>query len=165
MVSKKMQDALNKQLNAELFSSYLYLSMAAYFQSESLNGFAAWMTLQSTEEYAHGMKFYDFINDVGAKVELDTIDKPKNKWTSSKQVFEEALDHEKKITKMINELADLAVTEKDHATNIFLNWFVTEQVEEVATVEDIVDQFELIGDNKNGLFMLDRELGSRQPAA
>ncbi len=165
MISKKMQDTLNKQLNAELFSSYLYLSMAAHFESLSLKGFSQWMTMQSSEEYAHAMKFYQYINEVGAKVVLDTIEKPKNKWTAPKQAFEEALTHEKKITQMINDLADLAVTEKDHATNIFLNWFVTEQVEEVSSVEDIVNKFELIGDNKNGLFMLDRELGSRQPGA
>lgn len=162
MISKKMQDALNKQLNAELYSSYLYLSMAAHFESTNMNGFANWMSLQSSEEYGHAMKFYNYINEVGAKVILDTIEKPKMEWNSPKEAFEEALDHEKKVTKMINELADLAITEKDHATNIFLNWFVTEQVEEVSSVEDIVHQFELIGDNKNGLFFLDRELGNRQ---
>jgi len=163
MISKKMQDALNKQLNAELYSSYLYLSMAAHFESTNMKGFANWMSMQSTEEYDHAMKFYKYIIDVGAKVTLTTIDGPKGKWTSPKQAFEDALAHEKKITKMINELADLAVTEKDHASNIFLQWFVTEQVEEVASVEDIVNKFEMIGDNKSGLFMLDRELASRQP--
>jgi len=162
MISKKMQDALNNQLNAELFSSYLYLAMSAHFENTNMKGFANWMSKQSIEEYEHAMKFYAYINNVGAKVDLKTIEKPKSKWTSPKQAFEEALAHEKKITKMINNLADLALTEKDHATNIFLHWFVTEQVEEVASVEDIVNKFELIGDNKNGLFMLDRELGSRQ---
>jgi ferritin len=162
MISKKMQDALNKQLNAELFSSYLYLSMAAHFESTNMRGFANWMSKQSQEEYEHAMKFYKYLINVGAKVNLDAIEKPKGKWTSAKQAFDEALSHEKKITKMINDLADLAVTEKDHATNIFLHWFVTEQVEEVASVEDIVNKFELIGDNKSGLFMLDRELSHRQ---
>ena len=162
MISKKMQDALNKQLNAELFSSYLYLSMAAHFESSNMKGFANWMNRQSSEEYGHAMKFYKYLVDVGAKVALNTIDKPKDKWTSPKQAFDEALKHEKKITKMINDLADLAVIEKDHATNIFLHWFVTEQVEEVASVEDIVYKFEMIGDNKSGLFMLDRELSHRQ---
>ncbi|MCZ7601404.1 MAG: ferritin [Melioribacteraceae bacterium] len=162
MISKKMQDALNKQLNAELFSSYLYLSMAAHFENTNMRGFAHWMSQQSTEEYTHAMKFYTYLNSVGAKVDLQAIDKPKGKWTSPKQAFEEALTHEKKITKMINDLADLALTEKDHSTNIFLHWFVTEQVEEVSSVEDIVNKFEMIGDNKNGLFLLDRELGSRQ---
>lgn len=162
MISKKMQDALNKQLNAELYSSYLYLSMAAHFESTNMKGFANWMSMQSAEEYEHAMKFYKYIIDVGAKVTLTAIDGPKAKWTSPKQAFQDALTHEKKITKMINELADLAVTEKDHASNIFLQWFVTEQVEEVASVEDIVNQFEMIGDNKSGLFMLDRELAGRQ---
>jgi len=162
MISKKMQDALNNQLNAELFSSYLYLAMAAHFENTNMKGFANWMNKQSAEEYEHAMKFYTYINNVGAKVELKAIEKPKSKWTSPKQAFEEALAHEKKITKMINNLADMALVEKDHATNIFLHWFVTEQVEEVASVEDIVNKFELIGDNKNGLFILDRELGSRQ---
>lgn len=162
MISNKMQDALNKHLNAELFSSYLYLSMAAYFESTNMKGFANWMSKQSQEEYGHAMKFYKYLIDVGAKVDLAAIEKPEAKWTTAKQVFDEALSHEKKITKMINDLADLAVTEKDHATNIFLHWFVTEQVEEVASVEDIVYKFELIGDNKSGLFMLDRELSQRQ---
>ncbi len=162
MISKKMQDALNNQLNAELFSSYLYLAMSGHFENTNMKGFANWMNKQSIEEYQHAMKFYTYINSVGAKVDLKAIEKPKNKWTSPKQAFEEALAHEKKITDMINKIADLALTEKDHATNIFLHWFVTEQVEEVASVEDIVNKFELIGDNKNGLFMLDRELGSRQ---
>lgn len=161
MISNKMQGALNKQLNAELFSSYLYLSIAAYFESINMKGSASWMSKQSQEEYGHAMKFYKYLIDVGAKVSLDAIEKPKAKWTTPKQAFDEALSHEKKITKMINDLADLAVTEKDHATNIFLHWFVTEQVEEVASVENIVNKFELIGDNKSGLFMLDRELSQR----
>jgi ferritin len=161
MISKKMQGELNKQLNAELYSSYLYLSMAAYFESINFPGFAAWMRKQSEEEYGHGMKFYGYINDVGARVELDAIEKPKAKWTSAQQAFENALEHEKLITNKINKLADLSVMEKDHATGIFLNWFVSEQVEEVAMVDQIVERFKLVGDNKSGLFMLDRELGRR----
>jgi ferritin len=162
MISKKMQDSLNKQLNAELFSSYLYLSMAAHFENTNMKGFANWMNKQSAEEYGHAMKFYNYLIDVGAKVSLAAIEKPKSKWASPKQAFEEALTHEKKITKMINDLADLAVTEKDHATNIFLHWFVTEQVEEVSSTEEIVNKFELIGDNKSAIYMLDRELSHRQ---
>ncbi len=162
MISDKMRDELNKQMNAELFSSYLYLAMAAHFENENLNGMAHWMAQQSGEEYAHAMKFYGYLNSVGARVKLHSIKEPQMEWESAQKVFEEALDHEKYITKNINELVNLSVDEKDHATNIFLHWFVTEQIEEVSSTEAIVDKFKLIGDNKNGLFMLDRELGRRQ---
>lgn len=164
MISAKMQKALNKQLNEELFSSYLYLSMAAYFESKNLTGFAHWMKLQSQEEYTHGLKFYDFIHQVGGKVILSQISAPKTDWKNIKEVFAETLEHEKYITDLINKLVDLAILEKDHATNNFLQWFVNEQVEEIATAEDLVNKLEMIGDNKNGLFMLDRELGSRTAA-
>lgn len=162
MISDKMREQLNKQMNAELFSSYLYLAMAAYFEDKNLNGMANWMSAQSTEEYAHGMKFYGYLNSVGARVKLLEIKEPQMEWDSAQAVFEEALDHEKFITKSINDLADLSVEEKDHATNIFLHWFVNEQIEEVSSVEAIVDKFKMIGDNKNGLFMLDRDLARRQ---
>ncbi|HSL87735.1 MAG TPA: ferritin [Ignavibacteriaceae bacterium] len=161
MISTKMQKALNKHLNEELFSSYLYLSMAAYFKSKNLNGFANWMKLQSQEEYAHGLKFYDYIHQVGGRVTLSQITAPKTDWKNIKEVFTETLEHEKYITDLINKLVDLAILEKDHATNNFLQWFVNEQVEEVANAEDLVNKLEMIGDNKNGLFMLDRELGAR----
>lgn len=162
MISKKMQDALNKQINAEFYSSYLYLAMSAHFEDTNMNGFANWMKMQSAEEYGHAMKIYSYLNEVGAKVELNAIDQPKGSWNQPVDAFKDALEHEKKVTKMINDLADLAVEEKDHATNIFLHWFVTEQVEEVASVENIVKKFEMIGDNKGALFMFDRELGQRQ---
>jgi ferritin len=161
MISTKMQKALNKHLNEELFSSYLYLSMAAYFESKNLNGFANWMKLQSKEEYFHGLKFYDFLHQVGGRVTLSQITAPKTGWKNIKEVFTETLEHERYITDLINKLVDLAILEKDHATNNFLQWFVNEQVEEVATAEDLVNKLEMIGDNKNGLFMLDRELGAR----
>lgn len=162
MISQKMTESLNNQLNAELYASYLYLSMAAYFESESLNGFANWMKKQSFEEYEHAMKIFKYLNDVGSKVTLQAIDQPKTEWSGSVEVFENALEHEKKVTKMINGLIDLAIEERDYATNIFLQWFVEEQVEEVSTANGIVDKIKLVGDNKSGLFMLDRELGSRQ---
>ncbi len=161
MISKKMQDALNLQLNKELFSSYLYLAMAAYFEEENLTGMARWMKLQSDEEHVHAMKFYDFIIRVGARVKLEKLEKPQEKWESPQSAFEAALDHEKFITKSINELLDLAVIEKDHATSTFLHWFVDEQVEEEATAAEIVENFKLVGESKSGLFMLDRELGRR----
>jgi ferritin len=156
-----MQKALNDQINAELFSSYLYLSMAAYFESENWNGFAAWMKVQSGEEYGHGMKFYKYVNDVEGKVTLAAIEKPKAAWKSPLQAFEEAHKHELYITDRINKLVALAIQEGDYATNIFLNYFVTEQVEEVSTVTQIVHKFNLLGDNKTSLFLLDRELGMR----
>lgn len=163
MASAKMLEALNGQLNKEMFSSYLYLSMAVYFEDRNLNGMASWMRLQSTEEYEHAMKFYEYIMQVGGKVKLLQIDEPGDNWDSAQAAFEAALAHEKFITKAINELANIANDEKDHATVNFLAWFVTEQVEEEATVLQIVEDFKLIGDNKSGMYMLDRELGSRQP--
>jgi ferritin len=161
MISEKMEKALNDQINAELSSSYLYLSMAAYFEKENWNGFAAWMKAQSGEEYGHGMKFYKYVNDVDAKVTLGAIEKPKAEWSSPLQVFEEAHKHELYITDRINKLVALAIQENDYSTNLFLNYFVTEQVEEVSTVSQIVHKLKLLSDNKTSLFLLDRELGMR----
>lgn len=156
-----MQKALNDQINAELFSSYLYLSMAAHFEAENWNGFASWMKKQSAEEYGHGMKFFHYLNEVGGKVNLEAIEKPKTDWKSPLEAFEEAHKHEIYITNRINDLVNLAQSEKDHATNNFLKWFVDEQVEEVSSVDQIVNKFKLVGDNKVALYMLDKELGSR----
>ena len=162
MISKKMQKALNDQINAELYSSYIYLAMSAYFESQNWNGFAAWMAKQSMEEYGHAMKIYKYVTEVEGRVILEAIEKPKSDWKSPLEVFDAAYKHEIYITNRINDLTNLAVTEKDHATNIFLHWFVTEQVEEVATVSQIVNKFKMVGDNKSALYMLDKELGSRQ---
>jgi ferritin len=161
MISDRMQKELNAQINAEIFSSYLYLAMAAYFEAENWNGFAAWMKAQSGEEYAHAMKFYKHINDVEGKVTLEAIEKPKNVWKSAQEVFEEAHKHELYITDRIHKLVALANEEKDYPTGLFLNYFVSEQVEEVATVSQIVHKFNLLSDNKTSLFLLDRELGMR----
>jgi len=161
MISDKMQKALNEQINAELFSSYLYLSMSAYFASENWSGFAKWMQVQSQEEYSHAMKFIKYLNDVDGKVLLDGIEKPKLKWKSPLEVFEESHKHELYITERINSLVGLAVQEKDYSTSLFLNYFITEQVEEVSTVAQIVHKFKLLNDNKTSLFLLDRELGMR----
>lgn len=157
-----MEKALNSQINAELFSSYLYLSMAAYFESQNWSGFAVWMQKQSYEEYGHAMKIYKYVVETGGRVSLEAIEKPKFEWKSCLEIFEESLKHEIYITNRINDLVNLAIEEKDHATNIFLHWFVTEQVEEVAVVDQIVNKFKLVGDNKTALYMLDKELGSRQ---
>jgi len=161
MASKKMMDSLNNHLNEELYSSYLYLSMSAYFEAKNLKGFANWFKIQSQEEYGHGMKFYSFIQQVGGKVTLKAIKAPKITWKSFMEVFAETLAHEKHITGLINKLVGQAIQEKDYATNNFLQWFVNEQVEEEATVEEIINKLEMIGDAKSGLFMMDRELGSR----
>jgi ferritin len=156
-----MQEALNGQLNAELYSSYLYLSMAAYFQSLNLGGFGNWMRVQAQEEDMHAMKFYNFINERGGRVLLKPIDGPPTEWDSPLAAFEAVLEHEQKVTGLINELVELALSEHDHATNIFLQWFVTEQVEEEDSANDVIQQIKMVGGAEGGLFMLDRELGQR----
>lgn len=161
MLSEKVQKALNEQLNAEMYSSYLYLSMNAYFKSISLDGFANWMYAQAQEELMHAMKFYDFINQRGGRVALSTIESPPVEWDSPQAVFEETLKHEQKVTGLIHALVETALRENDHATNIFLQWFVTEQVEEEDSVGSVLEQLKLLGDAKGGLFMMDRELAKR----
>ena len=161
MLSEKMQEALNKQLNAELYSAYLYLSMAAYYYSINLNGFANWMKVQNQEETVHAMKFYQFINERGGMIWLDAIAKPPTTWSTPLEVFEETLKHEEKVTGLINNLVDLAMAERDHATNAFLQWFITEQVEEEASANEIIQNLKLAGNDPHALFMLDRELGTR----
>ncbi len=161
MLNKKIEEALNAQLNAELYSSYLYLSMAAYFQSINLNGFANWMRVQAQEELVHGMKFYDFIHERGGRVILKEIEKPPSEWDSPLSAFEHTYQHEQKVTNLINNLVNLALEEKDHATNIFLQWFVTEQVEEEASAQEVVQKIKLVNKSPGGLFMIDRELGQR----
>jgi ferritin len=161
MLDEKMQTALKTQMNAELYSSYLYLSMSAYFQSISLPGFANWMRIQAQEELVHAMKFYDFINERGGRVMLQPVEGPPTEWSSPLDVFENTYKHEQKVTGLINDLVNLAVKEGDHATNIFLQWFVTEQVEEEASADEVVQKLKLMGDAKGGLFMLDREMGQR----
>lgn len=161
MLKDKVEKALNAQMNFELSSSYLYLSMAAYFESENFNGFAQWMKVQSGEEYRHAMKIYAYINQRNGRVNLMKIDAPKSEWKDATEIFSETLTHEQKVTAAIDKLVELSETEKDHATNAFLQWYVTEQVEEEATATNILNKIKLVGDNRNGLFFLDRELGMR----
>jgi ferritin len=156
-----MQEALNSQINAEYYSSYLYLSMAAHCEAASLKGFGNWMRVQAQEEMFHAMKFFDFVLDRGGRVELGPIDGPPTKWESAVDVFEATLAHEQHVTALINKLVDLAIAESDHATHTLLQWFVTEQVEEEASADEILQQLKLVGDAAHGLFMLDRELGQR----
>jgi ferritin len=159
-MNEKIQDAFNKQINAELYSAYLYLAMAAYFEDINLPGFASWMQCQAQEEVMHAMKFFHFINERGGRATMAPIDGPKNEWNSPLNAFEDAYAHEQKVTAMINDLVDLAMAEKDHAANNFLQWFVAEQVEEEATADGVVQKIKLAGDG-GGLFMVDKELGQR----
>jgi len=160
MINKKVQDAINEQINAELYSSYLYLSMSAKFEDMSLGGFANWMTIQAQEELFHGMKLYDYVNERGGRVHLKGIDEPPSEWKTPLAVFKEVYKHEQKVTSLINKLVDLSIKEKDHATTNFLQWFVKEQVEEEASADSILQKLKLVGGG-DGLFMMDKELGQR----
>lgn len=162
MLSKKMLKALNDQVNAELYSHYLYLAMAAHLEAENLSGFAHWLKAQSYEEYGHGLKIFGYIQQRGSRVSLKAIDEPPAKWASPLAVFEDVAKHERLVTSKVNDLVDLAIAEKDHATLAFLQWFVTEQVEEEATADALVQKLKLVRDTPSGLFMVDRELAARQ---
>ena len=161
MLSERMMKALNKQLNAELYSAYLYLSMAAYFESKNLKGFANWMRVQAQEELMHAMKFFDYINERGGRVYLEAIEKPPTEWKSPLDVFEATYEHEVKVTSMINDLVNMSMEEKDHATYNMLQWFVAEQVEEEASADEIRQQLRMIKEDGRGIMMLDRELKQR----
>lgn len=161
MSNKVLEKALNEQLNAEMYSAYLYLSMSAYFSDIGLDGFANWMRVQAKEEQFHAMKFYDYINERGGRVLLSAIEAPKTEWDSPLACIEAVLEHEKHVTYLINNLVDLAIQEKDHATNIFLQWFVTEQVEEEDNVNAVLNKLRLLEGAGNGMFILDKELSTR----
>lgn len=161
MIGKKVEGALNEQMKKEIYSSYLYLAMAAHFESVNLRGLARWMRVQSQEEYGHGMKIFDYLVERGGKVILQQIDAPQMKWESTRKVFEDAYQHEQKVTRSISDLVELSKTGNDHATEVFLQWFVKEQVEEEASALDIVQKLRLIGNEGAALFMLDGELGKR----
>ncbi|MCQ8893644.1 MAG: ferritin [Methanolinea sp.] len=161
MLKKNIEEALNKQLNAELYSAYLYLAMAAYCETIPMKGFAKWLRVQSEEEKAHGMKFFDYIIEAGGTVKLARIEAPKTEWKSVGDVFEQVYEHEKKVTGLINGIMDLAVKEKDYATQNFLGWFVKEQVEEEANASEILAQIRMIKDVVGHMFWLDHELGKR----
>jgi ferritin len=161
MLSKTMQDALNDQINAEYYSSYLYLSMAAWADSANLKGFANWFRMQVQEEMVHVMKFFQYVLDRRGLVKLTAIAGPPTQWASPLAAFEATLAHEQHVTGRINKLAELAIKENDHASHALLEWFVTEQVEEEATADSILQQLKLAGDAPAALFLLDRELGAR----
>jgi len=161
MLKKKIEQAFNDQINAELASAYLYLSMSAYLESVNLGGMANWMRVQAQEETAHAMKFFAFVNERGGRVLLGPIEKPAETWDSPKAVFEAVYTHECKVTGMINKLVDLAQAESDHAANAFLQWFVNEQVEEEASADELAKKLEMVDRAPGGMFFLDRELGER----
>jgi ferritin len=161
MLKKSLEKAMNEQIVAELYSSYLYLSMASYFQSKNLDGMANWMRVQVQEELSHGMKFYDYIIERGGRVKLGAIEQPENEWASPLAVFEAAYAHELLVTSRINALVDLAAKEKDHASANFLEWFVNEQVEEEASADAIVQKLRMFADAPQVLYMLDKELTTR----
>jgi len=161
MISDKMCKVLNNQVNAELFSSYLYLSMSSWFSERSLSGFASWMRVQAQEELSHGMKIYDYILERGGKIELGAIEQPESVWSTPVEVVEEVANHEAKVTGLVNDLVDVALDERDHAANIFLQWFVCEQVEEEATVGEVFERMKMVDGNSGGMFAMDMELGKR----
>jgi ferritin len=164
MVSEKMRDGLNKQINAEMFSSYLYLSMAAYFESINMSGMATWMRVQAGEEEMHALKFFDFVVDRGGRVKLTAIEAPPTEWASPLAAFQAAYEHEQKVTGMINGLVKLAREEGDTASDVFLQWFVTEQVEEEKSADAVVQKLKMVKDSPQGLLLVDQELGQRQAA-
>lgn len=161
MLNEKMEKAFLEQINKELFSEYLYLSMKAYFADLNLQGFVNWMDVQVQEEHAHAMGMFDYVIERGGRIVLEAIGKPENNWNSPLEVFREILKHEQFVTSSINSVADVAEETRDRAASIFLNWYIKEQVEEEANVGGILAQLELIGEDKNGLFALDKELATR----
>lgn len=161
MLSEKTVEALNIQINKEIYSAYLYLSMSAYSTSNGLNGFANWFMVQYQEEIVHVMKIYDYIHSQGGKVKLMAIAQPPMDFGSPLEMFQRTLEHEKRVTKSINDLVELASDEKDHATQIFLQWFIIEQIEEESNDNEIISKLKLVGKEGNGLFMIDKELAGR----
>ena len=162
MINKKVETALNKQMNQELHAAYIYLSMSAYFAETNLDGFAHWMRLQSQEEIIHAMKVFDFILDREGKVALTAVKAPPTTWKSPLAACQDALKSERINTKQINDLVELSFATKDHATRVFLQWFVDEQVEEEASASKLVEKVKLVKDDKGALFILDQELAKRQ---
>ncbi len=163
MVNEAMEEALNKQLNAELYSGYLYLSMAAYFEENDFDGFCHYMKIQAFEELDHAMRFYNYILRRGAKVTLTEIEAPQTEWEGIIPAFEHVLEHEKFVSSLINDLVDLSISQKDHATNNFLQWYVEEQVEEEENAMENLAKVKLANGNPEVLYKINEELGQREP--
>lgn len=162
MLSEKVITAINEQINHELFSAYLYLSMSAYFEASSLPGFAKWTRMQAQEETEHALKFFDYIADRGGRIELQAIDKPQKEWGSALEAFKAVLEHEQKVTSLINKLYATAVVEKDYATEVLLHWFISEQVEEEKNATAIVDQLQMMEEHKAAIINIDHHVGKRE---
>lgn len=162
MLTKKLQDALNEQINKEFFAEYLYLSMSAYLESIEMEGFANYFNIQAQEEHFHAMKMFNFVHDKGGRVILKTLKEPKSDYSSVMNVIEESLNHEKFVTKSINELMDTAIKENDHSVKSFLEWYVDEQVEEEATISKLLAKLKLINGEGLGLLTLDNQMGMRK---
>jgi ferritin len=160
-MNAKVEKALNEQIHAEFFSFYLYLSVAAYFTANHLDGFAHWMRIQAQEELAHAMKLFDYLAERGGTVELMALEGPQKAWDSPSVAFEAVLKHEQHISQRINQIVDLATAENDHATTVMLHWYVNEQVEEEATADTLFHQVKMVEDSPHGLLMIDRELAGR----
>lgn len=161
MLKKPMESAINEQINKEMYSAYLYMAMSAYADENGLKGIAHWFMVQFHEEMVHAMKLYEYVQDQGNTLSLDAIEKPSGTFTTALSLFEAALAHEQYITKSINDLMELALNEKDHASKTFLEWYVTEQVEEEKNVNDIIQTLRMIGDNTAALYLYDKELSAR----
>ena len=161
MIGDTMRQAINEQINKELYSAYLYQGMSAWASGQDLDGVANWLQIQAQEEVSHAMNFYRFVLERGGKIELPAIDAPPSEFESAQDIFQQTLDHEKKVTASIHNLVGVARKENDYAAEIMLQWFVTEQVEEEANAEAILNKIKLVGDKGNGLFMIDRELAQR----
>lgn len=161
MIKKSVEEAINKQIMNEFYSAYLYLSMAAYCETINLGGFASWMRSQYEEERGHALRLFDFLLDRDGKVKLQAIDQPPSEFDSPRKIFEEVLSHEIQVTKMINNLYERALKENDYPTQVEMQWFITEQVEEEKTAADILEQIKMAGSDNTALMMIDRDLGSR----
>jgi ferritin len=161
MINKTVQDAINEQIKNELYSAYLYLSMAAYFESLNLSGFTNWMKVQASEEQGHAMKFFEYVFERGGRVQLKAIDQPPFEWKTPLEVFQQVLEHEQKVTGMIHSLYALALKENDYASQVMLQWFITEQVEEEKNAAAIIEQLKLINARETAILMLDHDLRKR----
>jgi ferritin len=162
MLSQIIQNAINEQIKNEVYSAYFYLGMSGYFEASNLPGGARWMRVQYEEELMHALKFFDFVHNRGGRATLLAIDQPPSNFQSPLDVFQRALEHEQKVTAMINNLYALATQENDYPAQVLLQWFITEQVEEEKNATRIVEQLKMIGDNGSALLILDRELGARK---
>jgi ferritin len=162
MISDVMQNALNEQIKAEFYSAYMYLSMSAYFEARNLPGFAKWLRVQAQEEQTHALKFYDYVVQRGGRVQLEAITQPPVEWEGNLEAFQAVLEHEQKVTGMINKLYEVALKQKDYATQVMLQWFINEQVEEEKNASDIIEQLLLIDARGTAVLMLDHQLGKRE---